>query len=114
MKKTFPLKVPGREDQRVIEAVKNDVRKYVKRERRKALPAGVDFWDFACKVGLDLAAPETRHVAEIPGALEAAAKIGATEVYVEIIAIPGHRTKKPVPPGDPAPGNAPADAGVTS
>ncbi len=106
MKKTFPLKVPGREDQRVVEAIKNDIRKYVKRERRKALPTGVDFWDFACKVGLEQAAPEARHVAEVIPAIEAAAKNGCTAVYVEIIAIPGHRTKKPLPP---AVGAAPRD-----
>lgn len=99
MKKTFPLRVPGQEDQRVVESIKNDVRKYVKRERRKTLPAGVDFWDFACKAGVDQAAPEPRHVAELTAVIETAAQNGALEIYVEILAIPGHRTKKPVPAG---------------
>jgi hypothetical protein len=94
MKKTFPLRVPGKEDQRVVEAIKNEVRKYVKRERRKALPAGVDFWDFACKVGQDQLPPASRHMAEVTGAIEAAAKNGGTTVYVEILSTPGHRTKK--------------------
>ena len=55
MKKTFPLKDPAKADARVLEAIKQDVRKYVKRERRKALPTGVDFWDFNCQLGLDQA-----------------------------------------------------------
>ena len=46
MKKTFPLHVPGKEDPRVVEAIKVTLTKYVKRERRKKLPEGVDFWDF--------------------------------------------------------------------
>ena len=51
MKKTFSLSAPDRNPQRVIDAIKHEVRKYVKRERRKTLPADTDFWDFACKVG---------------------------------------------------------------
>jgi hypothetical protein len=99
MKKTFPLHAPEKTDQRVIEAIKNDVRKYVKRERRKALPAGVDFWDFDCRVGPDLAMAVTKHLAEVAPAIDAVAKgEGATAVYVEILAKPGHRTKKVVVP----------------
>ena len=51
MRKIFPLEVPKHAPPRVIEAIKSDVRKYLKRERRKALPEGVDFWDFDCQVG---------------------------------------------------------------
>ncbi len=98
MKKTFRLKEPGKADQRVVEAVKNDVRKYVKRERRKALPAGVDFWDFTCRVGPEPASSESKHLAEVTGAIEAAAGSGSTAVFVEIVATPGYRTKKPAPP----------------
>ena len=95
MKKTFPLQAPGKPDERVLEAIKNDVRKYVKRERRKALPAGVDFWDFDCRVGPDLAGAEGKHLAEVTAALDAWATVeGATTVYVEILAKPGHRAKK--------------------
>ena len=98
MKKTFPLKDPAKADARVLEAIKQDVRKYVKRERRKALPTGVDFWDFNCQLGLDQAPPTTLHLAELIPAIEAAAQIeGTIGVYVEIVAKPGHRTKKPVP-----------------
>jgi hypothetical protein len=94
MKKIFPLQVPGQVDQRVIEGVKGDVRKYLKREKRKSLPTGVDFWDFACKVGADKIEPEPKHQAEVIPAIDAAAKNGASTVYVEILAIPGHRMKK--------------------
>ncbi len=98
MKKTFPFQAPGHAAPRVLEGIKNDVRKYIKREQRKALTEGVDFWDFACKIGADQAEPEAKHPAEVIPAIDAIAKTGATTVYVEILAIPGHRAKKPVEP----------------
>lgn len=94
MKKTFPLDVPGHQPPRVIEAIKSDVRKYVKRERRKPLPEGVDFWDFDCKVGLGEAAPEPKHVEELIPAIDQAAARQCGSVYIEILAKPGHRTSK--------------------
>jgi len=95
MKKTFPLHVPGEDDVRVVEAIKVTVAKYVKRERRKTLPEGVDFWDFGCKVGPDGATAAGTHLSAVPKAIEDIALAGAAEVYVEILACPGHRAKKP-------------------
>lgn len=94
MKKIFPLEVTGHQPPRVIEAIKNDVRKYVKRERRKALPEGVDFWDFDCRVGLGESAPEVKHLEEIIPAIDQAAAKQCGAVYIEILAKPGHRTSK--------------------
>ena len=51
MKKTFLLQVEGKNPDRILEAVKHEVRKYVRREGRKTLPEGFDYWDFDCKVG---------------------------------------------------------------
>ena len=42
MKKTFQLHVEGKNPDRVLDRVKHDVRKYLKRERSRALPEGVD------------------------------------------------------------------------
>jgi hypothetical protein len=94
MKKHFPLTSPKHQPARVVEQIKNDVRKYLKRERKKPLPEGVDFWDFACKVGQGEAGPETRHVEEIVPAIDQAAAGECGSVYIEIIATPGHRQKK--------------------
>ena len=97
MKKTFPLHVPGNEDVRVVEAIKVTVTKYVKRERRKKLPEGVDFWDFRCKVGSDGETAAVTHLSSVPKAIEIVASAGGPEVYVEIEACHGHRTKNPAP-----------------
>lgn len=94
MKKTFPLKVEGLQPPRVVAAIKNDVRKYVKRERRKPLAEGVDFWDFHCKVGEGDATPEPKHLEEIIPAIDLAAAKECTTVYIEILAAPGYRKSK--------------------
>lgn len=104
MKKTFPLEVAGLKAPRVVAAIKHDVRKYVKRERRKTLPEGVDFWDFDCKVGQSADTAETQHVEAVVPAIDAAAAAGWSEVFIEILAKPGHRTKKAAPEGGDAEG----------
>ena len=94
MKKQFPLEVPNRTLPRVIELIKGDVRKYIKRERRKPLPEGVDFWDFDCRVGPDSDGATAFHVAEINSAIDEATQKGGPSVFVEILAKPGRRTRK--------------------
>jgi len=95
MKKTFPLRIPGKEDPKVLEAIKLELTKYVKRERRKLLPPGVDFWNFVCKVGSESENAAVTLLPDVPKAVEAVGVAGATEVYVEIMACPGYRVKKP-------------------
>ncbi len=91
MKKNFPLKDPKKADARVLEAVKSELRKYVQREQRKDLPEGFNRWDFACKVGPDAAAAVVCPLSEVVTAVDAAAKAGATSVYVEIVALPARK-----------------------
>lgn len=94
MKKTFPLTGPELKPERALDAIKHELRKYLKREKRKALPEGADFWDFDCKVGKGDAVPEVKHPQDVEGAVAEACTEGCASVYVEIIAKPGHRTKK--------------------
>ena len=91
MKKNFPLQVEGKHPDRVLEAVKHDIRKYFKRERNRALPKGVDFWDFDCKVGLNADSAEVVRVSAVIEAVDAAAKTGAISVCVEILCKQGVR-----------------------
>ncbi len=94
MKKTFPLTSEKQQPARVVEQIKADVRKYVKRERKKALPEGVDFWDFDCKVGQSEAEPEKKHIEEVIPAIDLAAAVPCESVYIEILAKPGYRKAK--------------------
>jgi hypothetical protein len=92
MKKVFALKAPGKVDQRVVESVKNDVRKYVQRERRKTLPEGFTVWTFQCKAGATRDDATPCPLPNLGGIIDAVAAAGGSEVYVEILAEPGHRT----------------------
>lgn len=95
MKKTFPLTVEGKNRDRVVEAVKNDIRKYLQRERRKALPPGVDFWDFDCRFGAAADTAEACHVATLTELINGLVASGGAQLYVELLAKPGVRAVKP-------------------
>lgn len=97
MKKTFPLHVPGKEDRRVVEAIHLELTKYVKRERRKTLPPEMNRWDFHCKVGSGSTTAVAIALPDVRKAVEAVVLAGEAEVYVEIMASPGNREKKPFP-----------------
>ena len=94
VKKTFPLTAPNHQPPRVVAAIKNEVRKYFRRERRKALPAGIGAWRFHCRVGLDAQTAELKKPSEVIGAIDWAASQNAESVYIEILAIPGERASK--------------------
>jgi hypothetical protein len=89
MKKVFPLKLPHKADPRVVEGIKNEVRKYVKREHRKKLPEGFDLWTFSCKVGPTAANATDCELGNLAAAIDTVASSGAPAVYVEIRAEPG-------------------------
>lgn len=102
MKKTFQLTIEGKNRDRVLEATKHEIRQYVKRERRKGLPEGVDFWDFDCKFGTSPDNAQGVHFATLTALIDTVAKEGGDAFYLELLAKPGHRTArvKPEPEQD--------------
>ena len=94
MKKTFQLRPEGKHPDRVLDATKHEIRKYLKRERRRDLPEGVDFWDFDCKFGLTQDSAEVVHLANLIERIDAAAKEAAPACYVEILAKHGIRVPR--------------------
>lgn len=95
MRKTYLLNVEGKNRDRLLDASKHDIRKYVKRERSRALPEGVDFWDFDCKFGSNEATAAVVHFATIMGLIDTVAQEGGEQFYVEVVTKHGHRTAKP-------------------
>lgn len=94
MKKIFPLEKSGHKPARVIESIKSDVRKYIKRERNKKLAEDVDFLDFDCRVGINETAASVNHVSKINAAIDdaaIAAESAEGSIYVEIISKPARR-----------------------
>ncbi len=92
MKKTFQLNIEGKNRDRVLDAVKHKIRQYVKRERRKALSEGVDFWDFDCKFGTSAENAQGVHFATLTDLIDAVAVAGGDAFYLELLVKPGHRT----------------------
>ena len=94
MKKTFVLTNPKIKTDRMLEAARRDIKKYIKREQNKPLPENVDYWDFDCKYGHNQDEAHVIHVSQINKSIEEAEKEELASFYLEIIAKPAVRTKK--------------------
>lgn len=92
MKKTFELTHPKIKLARRVDAVKHEIKKYLKRERKKALPAGADYWDFDCRFGNTEAEADVIKIADINKRIDQTQVDGLTSFYVEILAKEGVRT----------------------
>ena len=101
MRKTFDLTHPKIKWPRLVEKVRYDVKKYLKRERNKKLPAGVDYWDFDCKFGHTEEQARVIHVSDISKCLDEVASESLTSFYLEILAKEGHRQKAPAQEDEP-------------
>lgn len=94
MKKTFELTHPKIEYARMVEKTKSEVRKYLKRERKRELPEGMDYWDFDCRFGDTEAEAKPVHWSEINKPIDEAAVRQLKSFYVEILAKPAARKSK--------------------
>ena len=85
MKKTFQLIVANKNKDRQVESIKNEVRKYIKRERSKKLPEGFNYWSFDCKFGKTKEeACEIRFV-DIIKSIDVAANENLESFYLELL-----------------------------
>ena len=88
MKKIFKLQVENKQAERQLESIKNEVRKYLKRERKKKLPEDAIYWDFDCCFGQDKDDAKIINISELTVALDEAHTKEWKACYVEIIAKP--------------------------
>lgn len=95
MRRTYQLNIEGKNRDRLLDASKHDIRKYVKRERSRPLPEGVDYWDFECKFGSNEATAAPVHFATLMGLIDSVANEGGAQFYVEVVTRHGLRTAKP-------------------
>ncbi len=87
MKKIYKLIDEKKHEDRVLEAVKNDIRKYVKREKKKDLSdKKTMYWDFDCKIGASSDIAQVIPYEELIKALDKIKAMGVKEVYIEVIA----------------------------
>lgn len=95
MKKTFSLTHPKIKVARLADAARHDVKKYLKRERKKDLPAGADYWAFECRFGPSEEEATAIHVSDIGKHIDEAEKARLESFFLEVLAKPGHRTTTP-------------------
>jgi len=93
MKKTFKLNEENKNPDRLLESIKYEIRKYIKREKRKPLPENVDFWDLKCKFAKNDETPEVINFNEITNCINEASNEKCDTFYMEIIAHEGIRVK---------------------
>jgi 4-hydroxyphenylpyruvate dioxygenase-like putative hemolysin len=95
MKKTFALSHPKLSYQRIIEAAKNEVKQYIKKERKHALPEGADFWGFTCKFGQTAEKARVIHEGDINTNISSAQSQHWKSFYLEVVPTPKKRTPRP-------------------
>ncbi len=95
MKKTFNLSHPKIKTDRLFESCRFDIKKYIKRERGKVLPDGSDFWDFDCRFGDTEQEAKVIHLSDITSCITSIQERGLNSFYLEILAKPAIRSKKP-------------------
>ena len=93
MKKTFKLSSEKLPTPRLVEAIKHEVKKYIKRERKKSLPEDYDYWDFDCRFGIDEASSEVIHLSEINKRISWAESEQLESFYLEVMVKPCRRNK---------------------
>ncbi len=89
MRKTYQLNLEGKNRDRLLESSKHDIRKYIRRERRKDLPEGADYWDFDMRFGVDEASAVALPPAELIRSINALVADGGDQFFVEILRKPG-------------------------
>lgn len=94
MKKTFILTHPKKNKDRLFEAAIHDVKKYIKREQKKALPEDFDCWDFDCRFGKTEPEAKTITRDEIVKYINDAQEENLESFYLEILAKPGIKKKR--------------------
>lgn len=79
---------------RLVEQIKSEVKKYLKRERNKSLPEDHDYWGFNCRSGQASDSANVCHEKEIGKSLDHALAKGWETVYLEILVEPRKRGSK--------------------
>lgn len=84
MKKTYNLIHPKIKVPRVVDSIKHDIKKYLKKERRKELPAGAIYWDFDCKFGQSEESAVEVHLSSLNKNIDDQVANDIMDIYIEI------------------------------
>jgi hypothetical protein len=93
MKKTFVLSHPKITLPRLVDAIKHEVNRDLKRQRNKKLPDRADFWDFDCRFGADKDNAEVIHLGNVKQHIDEAVKNELPSFYLEVLAKPSFKNQ---------------------
>ena len=94
MKKRFALTDTKKAPQRVLEGIKNDIRKYIKREKRKPLPADTNFWRIDCKFAKNENDLEDIKFEDIMKNINEASQEKCESFMIELVSVAVQKTPK--------------------
>lgn len=94
MKKTFELYATKHKPARMADKIKNEIKKYISRERKKEVPSNIDFWDFDCRIGDTEETAKKVHLNDISKSIDTFVAKEAKSFYMEILSRPGFRPAK--------------------
>lgn len=95
MKKTFKLDHPKIKVPRVVDSVKHDIKKFLKKERKKPLPSGANYWGFDCKFGQSEETAVVIKLASLTAHIDDLVENNIMTIYVEITAKAIESAEKP-------------------
>ena len=84
MKKTYKLDHPKIKAARIVDSIKHDIKKYLKKERSNKLPNGTKYWDFDCKLGQNEATAAVVLQSALMSSIDEMVENKATTIYIEM------------------------------
>jgi hypothetical protein len=84
MKKTYKLEHPKIKVPRVVDSIKHDIKKFLKKERKKQLPSGTVYWGFDCKFGQSEETAVEVHLSSLMKNIDELVAQDIMIIYVEI------------------------------
>lgn len=94
MKKSFDLTSPNKEPERQVDSVVHEIRKYIKRERKKPLPDDVDYWDFDCRIGNNAEDASEFKLDTLNASIDKFVQADKKTFYIELLSKPGRAENK--------------------
>lgn len=84
MKRTFKLEHPKIKVPRIVDSIKHDIKKFLKKERKKPLPSGTKYWGFDCKLGQTEETAVEVHLSSLTQIIDELVEKQMLTIYVEI------------------------------
>lgn len=84
MKKTYSLEHPKIKAPRIVDSIKHDIKKMLKNERKKPLPAQATYWGFDCRFGQSEEAAVGVHLSGLTKGIDSLVENDVKTIYIEV------------------------------